>query len=201
MTEPPPSSAQHMLLGYARASAAAPALDEQVDTLVSHGVAQRRIYTDDADAGVLAAQRPGFDALVDYARPGDVLIVVSMDILGRSADEVLATIRTLTEHDVGIQALREGLSTHDDAGSTLVGVLASLAVANDEMSAVGRRARGPGDRHRTGHLGRPRALTDEQVELARRLRDNGDSVPTIAAVLGVSRATLYRTLAEKRSTR
>ncbi|GAC48253.1 recombinase family protein [Gordonia aichiensis] len=201
MTATPPPLSPHMLLGYARASAMAPPLEAQVDSLAALGVERRRIYTDVAAAGSVVAQRPGFDALLDYARPGDLLIVVSMDRLGRSLDEVMSTVRTLTDHDVGIHAVREGLSTHDDAGSTLVGVLASLAVVNEEAGASTPRARAPGDRHRTGHLGRPRALTDEQVELARRLRDNGDSVPTIAAVLGVSRATLYRTLAEKRSTR
>jgi DNA invertase Pin-like site-specific DNA recombinase len=76
-----------------------------------------------------------------------------------------------------------------------------LAVVNEEADAGRRRTRIRGPGHGNASLGRPRVLTDDQVELAKRMRANGDPVPTIAATLGVSRATLYRTLAEKRTTR
>lgn len=46
-------------------------------------------------------------------------------------------------------------------------------------------------------IGRPKALTADQVALAERMRASGEPVPVIAETLGVSRATLYRTLAEK----
>lgn len=196
-----PSASPRMVLGYARASVGAPPLASQVDTLTTRGVEPRRIYRDESATGVVIGPRPGLDALFDYARPGDAVVVVSIDRLGRTAAEVLATVRMLTDHDVGIQAVREGLSTYDDAGSTLVGVLASLAVANDEAAEARLRVRSTGDRHRAGHRGRPRALTDEQVALAHQMRADGEQVPTIATALGVSRATLYRTLAEKRPTR
>ncbi len=42
--------------------------------------------------------------------------------------------------------------------------------------------------------GRPGAMTPEMLEVARRQRDSGRSVPEIATELGVSRATLYRQL-------
>lgn len=42
--------------------------------------------------------------------------------------------------------------------------------------------------------GRPHALTDDQVRIARRMRDAGESVSTICTTLGVSRSTLYRTV-------
>lgn len=45
---------------------------------------------------------------------------------------------------------------------------------------------------RTG--GRPPALTDQQVALARRMHTAGSQVATIATTLGVSRATIYRRL-------
>jgi DNA invertase Pin-like site-specific DNA recombinase len=46
-------------------------------------------------------------------------------------------------------------------------------------------------------IGRRRALTGDQIELAERMRASGEPVPVIAETLGVSRTTLYRTLAER----
>jgi DNA invertase Pin-like site-specific DNA recombinase len=45
-------------------------------------------------------------------------------------------------------------------------------------------------------IGRPKALVPDKAALAKRMRDSGEPVPTIAATLGVSRATICRLLAE-----
>lgn len=188
-----------MLLGYARESTESPSLESQIDAVIACGVAQKRVYSDPAGTEK-DGHRPGLDALLDYARAGDTVVVVGIDRLGRTAHEVLATVRILTDRGIGVRAIRENLTTDDDTGATLVGVLSSLAVVNDEAARSQQRTR-TRSRHGGSSLGRPRALTSEQVALAHRMRDNGDPVPTIAEALGVSRATLYRTLAEKRTTR
>ncbi|MGC4932766.1 recombinase family protein [Gordonia sp. DT30] len=188
-----------MLLGYARESTGAPPLESQIDDLVANGVTAARVYSDRTSADSPTGPRAGLAALLDYARSGDTVVVIGIDRLGRSAREVLATLRHLSDRTIGVHALRERLSTRDDAGATLVGVLTSLAVVNDEAAQGQPRKQSHPSRHGRGTLGRPRALTNEQIELAQRLRDRGDPVPTIAATLGVSRATLYRTLAEKRT--
>lgn len=204
MTSTPPALDAGMLLGYARectgsSTVRSPSLESQINDLIETGVEAARVYSDHTRPDTPGAPRPGLDALLDYARRGDTVVVVGVDRLGRTAREVLATVRDLVDRDIGVRALREGLTTTDDSGATLVGVLASLAVVNDEAGTAQRtQIRSPGH---GGSLGRPRALSDDQVELAHRMRVNGDPVPTIAATLGVSRATLYRTLAEKRTTR
>jgi DNA invertase Pin-like site-specific DNA recombinase len=54
---------------------------------------------------------------------------------------------------------------------------------------------------RVGHEGStsevPRCLTISKAATARRMHLNGESVSTIADALGVSRATVYRVLAEE----
>ncbi|MFT4043499.1 MAG: recombinase family protein [Gordonia sp. (in: high G+C Gram-positive bacteria)] len=187
-----------MTLGYARESLDSPSLKSQIDTLVAHGVAPARVYSDNSGGGAPGDRRPGLDALLDYARAGDTVVVLGVDRLGRTTGEVLQTTRLLTERGVGVRALREKLDTHDVAGSMVVGVLTSLAIV-DRESAVSHRRTTRVAQHSGGSIGRPRALDDAQVTLAERMRANGASVPAIAATLGVSRATLYRTLAERRS--
>ncbi|MAU84947.1 MULTISPECIES: recombinase family protein [Gordonia] len=187
-----------MLLGYARAGTAAHTLESQIDALTDAGVEPARIYSDVFAAITRMQRRPGFTALLDYARPGDITVVVGIDRLGRSAPEVMATARDLTERQIGLRSLREGLDTDDPAGAMIVGVLASLAELDEELrpdrapTVSSRRNRGPS-------VGRPRALGDDQIAVAERMRAEGQPMPTIAAALGVSRATLYRTLAERRS--
>ena len=45
--------------------------------------------------------------------------------------------------------------------------------------------------------GRPKALDPSKVALAQRMHASGESASTIAATLGVSRATIYRVLADE----
>ena len=58
--------------------------------------------------------------------------------------------------------------------------------------------RHPGSyRHGVSTLADPTALDKSKVALARRMHAKGESASTIANVLGVSRATVYRVLAEQ----
>ncbi|WP_040510982.1 recombinase family protein [Gordonia soli] len=189
-----------MALGYAREGVGTDTLAPQIDSLTEVGVAPNRIYTDVFDDGPPPDQRPGMTALLDYARPGDTAVVTGIDRLGRTVDEVMAAAREFADRRIGLRSLREGIDTDDPGGAMIVAVLASLGELDDERRRR-RRPRHSGSRVRSAssHIGRPRALDPEQIEQARRMRAAGDPVPAIARALGVSRATLYRTLAEGRS--
>ena len=197
------------MLGYARAVEERDgALESQIETLAGLGIEPRRIYTDVAARATengtagegagesLVSSRPGMAALLDYARSGDVVVVVALDRLGRSSAEVLEMARIFGDRGIGLRSLREQIDTEDAAGAMLVGVLASLSRVDDERAQ--RRRRSSPHLVRSG-AGRPRALTADQVRLAESMRAKGESVPEIAGALGVSRATLYRSLAERKS--
>lgn len=49
-------------------------------------------------------------------------------------------------------------------------------------------------------VGRPSKITSDRTKLARGMASEGRTVADIARVMGVSRATVYRTLAEPPST-
>ena len=61
--------------------------------------------------------RPGLAALLDYARPGDTLVVAAIDRLGRSVAEITRTIADLGEHRITLRALREGVDTATSGGA------------------------------------------------------------------------------------
>ncbi|HVQ97319.1 MAG TPA: recombinase family protein [Mycobacterium sp.] len=186
-------------LGYARVSTGHQSLDQQVDALTAAGVDGARVYTDKLSGTSTREQRPGLAALLDYAREGDAIVVVGIDRLGRNAAEVMATIRELGDRGIVLRSLREGIDTSNATGRMVAGVLASLAELELELGRERRTAAREARRARGQAIGRPKALDASKTALAQRMHATGESASTIAAALGVSRATVYRVLAEEAS--
>lgn len=190
-------TAASVQLGYARVSTGHQSLDQQLDALTAAGVDADRVYTDKLSGTSTREQRPGLAALLDYARPGDAIVVVGIDRLGRNAAEVMTTIRELAQHNVVLRSLREGIDTSNATGRMIAGVLASLAELELELGRERRTAAREARRARGQHIGRPKALDTDKSELARRMHATGEPATVIADALGVSRATVYRVLADR----
>jgi len=184
------------LLGYGRISTGHQSLDAQHDALTAAGVKAEHIHTDVLSGTSTREQRPGLAALLAYARPGDAIVVVGIDRLGRNAAEVMTTIRELGQRDIVLRSLREGIDTGTAAGRMVAGVLASLAELELELGKERRSAARDARRARGQHVGRPKALDKSNADLARRMHAAGEPVKTIAAALRVSQATIYRLVAE-----
>jgi DNA invertase Pin-like site-specific DNA recombinase len=129
--------------------------------------------------------------------PGDAIVVVGIDRLGRNAAEVMTTIRELRDRDIVLKSLREGIDTSNSTGRMVAGVLASLAELELELGRERRAAAREARRARGQHIGRPKALDEKKAALAMRMHASGESARTIANALGVSRATVYRVLAQE----
>jgi DNA invertase Pin-like site-specific DNA recombinase len=184
-------------LGYARDSTGHQSLDQQLDALTAAGVNPKRVYSDKLSGVSTREQRPGLATLLDYAREGDAIVVVGIDRLGRNAAEVMATIRDLRDRNIVLRSLREGIDTSNATGRMVAGVLASLAELKLELGRGRRSAAREARRARGQHIGRPKVLDAKKAGLAQRMHANGESASTIANALGVSRATVYRVLAEQ----
>ena len=184
-------------IGYARVSTGHQSLDQQLDALTAAGVNPERVYTDKLSGTSTREQRPGLGALLDYARPGDAIVVVGIDPLGRNTAEVMTTIRELRDRDIVLKSLRVGIDTSNATGRMVAGVLASLAELELELGRERRAAAREARRARGQHIGRPKVLDKAKAALAQRMHAGGESASTIAATLGVSRATVYRVLAEQ----
>jgi DNA invertase Pin-like site-specific DNA recombinase len=179
-------------LGYARVSTGHQTLDQQTDALTAAGC--DRIFTDTISG--TRDDRPGLATLLGYARDGDTVVVAALDRLGRSLAGIVRTVETLRERGVMLRSLREGIDYSTPVGRMVAGIFASLAEYERELiherAAVARQAA----RARGKQTGRPRALTSDQVRIARRMREAGESVSTICTTLRVARSTLYRALGD-----
>jgi DNA invertase Pin-like site-specific DNA recombinase len=191
------AAATGVQLGYARVSTGHQSLDQQLDALTAAGVDPKRVYRDKLSGTSTREQRTGLAALLDYVRPGDAIVVVGIDRLGRNAAEVMATIRELRDREIVLRSLREGIDTSNATGRMVAGVLASLAELELELGRERRAAAREARRARGQSIGRPKALDAKKAGLAQRMHASGESASTIANTLGVSRATVYRVLAEQ----
>jgi DNA invertase Pin-like site-specific DNA recombinase len=99
--------------------------------------------------------------------------------------------------DIVQRSLREGIDTSNATGRMVAGVLASLAELELELGRERRAAARQARRARGQHIGRPKALDKSKAALAQRMHATGESASTIAGTLGVSRATVYRVLADR----
>lgn len=180
----------NQLLGYARVSTRKQTTDQQLDALMAAGVDPSHVYSDVMSGA--RTDRPGLDALLDYAREGDTIVVVALDRLGRSLSHMIKTIENLQQRKVNLRSLREGIDFSTPAGRLQAAIFSAMAEYERELirerAAVAREAA----EVRGRHIGRPRALTADQVSTVQKMNAGGVDVSTIARTLNVSRATIYR---------
>ncbi|MGN6867077.1 MAG: recombinase family protein [Solirubrobacteraceae bacterium] len=180
------------LIGYARVSRAdqEPAL--QLDALQAAGCA--RVFCDRASGANV--DRPELARAFDFLRAGDTLAVWKLDRLGRSLRDLIETVRQLEARSVGFRSLQESIDTTTPGGRLIFHVFGALAEFERDLIRE-RTTAGLAAARARGRPGRPpNDMKPHKAKLARQMYDSREhTVAAIAATLGVSRATIYRSLA------
>jgi DNA invertase Pin-like site-specific DNA recombinase len=174
---------------YARVSTVDQNLALQRDALTEAGCA--KIFTEQMSGAV--TDRPALHDALEFARSGDTLIVWKLDRLARSMKQLIETVETLRVRGIGFRSLTEALDTTTAQGRLVFHMFGALA--EFERSLIRERTQaGLAAARRAGRTGgRPRKLTDDDIEAAKAVLANPDiGVTQIARRLGVSPATLYR---------
>lgn len=177
-------------IGYARVSTAEQSLDPQHDALAAAGCS--RVFSDVA-SGRLAA-RPELNRALDYARPGDELVVTRLDRLGRSVRHLVELAADLDARGIALVVSEQGIDTGSPAGRMVFHVFAALAEFEAELIAERTRDGLAAARARGRAGGRPAVMTPGKLDVARRLAAEGHSAARIAATIGVGRTTVRRHL-------
>lgn len=94
-------------LGYARVSTTRQSLERQLDALNTEGIPDERIWTDKKTG--TSIERDGLNQMLGYARPGDTVVVHTLDRIGRSLREVLNLVHDLAAKDIGVRSLADPL--------------------------------------------------------------------------------------------
>src|SRR5712692_8306867 len=125
--------------------------------------------------------------------PATPLVVPSLDRLSRSLADLIQIVGTLRRHGADFKSLHEALDTTTPGGRLVFHVFAALAEFIRELIVEGTREGLDAARARGVRLGRPPAMTAEQIRHARDLLTRPDNtVSSIARLPGVSRTTIYK---------
>jgi DNA invertase Pin-like site-specific DNA recombinase len=179
------------LIGYARATGGADEVEARARGLREAGCAL--VYADetpDRQAG-----QPRLRACLESLRPTDILVVASLDQLGRSQRELIARLEEVHGSGAGFRSLREDLDTTAPGGEAIFRVFGGLADFGRTTIAAGTSDGLAAARARGKRLGRPPALTPEQLGEVRALLLRPEhTISFIAKTMGVSRSTIYKYL-------
>src|SRR5947209_13411027 len=183
-----------MHIGYARISTGEQTLDLQRDALDKAGC--EKLFTDTASGA--KTERPGLAKALEQLRAGDALVVWRLDRLGRSLRHLIDTLTDLDQRGIGFKSLTENVDTTTPGGRLIFHIFGSLAEFERDLIRERTTAGLAAARLRGRVGGRPTVWTDAKRRTARTMHQQGDDVTTIARVLGVSRASVYRALQRAR---
>lgn len=177
-------------IGYARVSTASQSLQAQESHLRASGC--EVIYADVMTGS--AASRPEWDACRKALRPGDTLAITRLDRMGRSIKHLLEVAESLQEKGVTLRVLEQAIDTSTPQGTLTLHLLSALA--QFELSQVSERTRSAlAGRARGRNGGRPKALSPKALQRAQELYDSKQmTVKEVARAVGVSEATIYRSI-------
>jgi DNA invertase Pin-like site-specific DNA recombinase len=178
-------------IGYARVSTVAQNLDSQLDALTNAGCI--RVFTDKASG--VEEIRQEWTKLIDFLRPGDLLVVTELSRMTRSLMHLLQLVQEFEAKGISLVSLRENIDTSTATGRAFISIIGAINQMERELkaerAAAGREAAKA--RGKTG--GRPK--TDSaKLEQARILYENSDnSASKVCLAFGISRRTFFNYMA------
>lgn len=181
-----------MRVGYSRVSTRDQNLMMQTEALTAAGC--EKIFEETASGA--QADRLELKNAIQFLRAGDVLVVWRLDRLARSLKQLIDTVAELERRKIGFVSLNEAIDTTTPGGRLIFHVFGALAEFERELIRDRTNAGLKSAKARGVKLGRRKALDAEGIGVAKALLKSGDMTATqVAAHVGVSRATLYRSVA------
>lgn len=179
-------------IGYARVSTEEQNLDLQKQALERYGCDQ--IFEDHGISAV-AKTRPGFEQAVAALTKGDTFVIWKMDRAFRSLRNALDLLEDLEARGVEFVSLTDAIDTTTAMGKAMYQLRGVFSELERSLIAERTKAGMEAARRRGKHIGRPRKLTDDQVQLAiKQLNVGSTSITKLATQLGVSSYTLSRAI-------
>ncbi len=174
-------------VGYIRVSSVDQNVDRQLDC-----VALDKVFTEKLSGAT--TDRPQLQAMLEYVREGDTILVHSIDRLARSLADLLKLVEDLTKRGVHIRFDKEQLEFTGEDNPTQHLMLSMMgAVAQFERAMIKERQReGIAKAKQRGvYKGRIKTVDDLAIQSAVR---GGLSFRKTAESLGVSLSTVQRAM-------
>lgn len=196
---------ENRIYGYVRVSSQEQNEDRQLIAMAEAGVARENIFMDKQSGKDF--ERPNYKRLMKKLRPGDTLIIKSIDRLGRNYEEIQNQWRIITkEKKVDIVVIDMPLlDTRRDKNllgtfiSDLVLQLLSFISENERATIRQRQAEGIAAAKKRGvRFGRPtKEAPPDFDELIAKWQKKEIPLNEILRQYGMSESTFYRRLRER----
>ena len=178
-----------MKVGYRRVST----IDQNLDRQDMSGV--DRVFEDKASGK--DTDRVALQDMIAFVRTGDAVVVHSIDRLARDLRDLQSIITTLNEKGVSVEFISERLVFSGDASDPFAQLQLQIigSVAQFERAIIRKRqAEGIAKAKERGVYENRKRKSTINVKRVKGLRDEGLNNTEIAAHMGISRMSVYRSL-------
>lgn len=176
------------IIGYGRVSTLDQDLTIQHDALKAAGC---DIIRTEKKSGTTTAGRSELETVLQFLRPGDVVMITKLDRLARSVGDLQDIVRAIEAKGAVLKATNGSIDTSTAAGRAFLNMLGVFAEFETDLRKE-RQLEGIAKAKQAGaYKGRKPSVDVAQV---RELKAQGIGPSAIAKQLGVARASVYRAL-------
>lgn len=181
-----------MVFGYARVSTKDQSLNLQIDALTKVGCEE--VYSEKLSGR--SEKKPKLEDLLAKLRKGDVVVVYSLDRLGRTSKELINLLSDFKKNGIQFKSLQEGIfDTTSAMGEAVFQIIAILKAMEVQVLSERTKDGLAAARARGKKGGRPKGSYDKnKAAAAVTLYQRELPIIEITEALKISRSTLYQYL-------
>ena len=178
------------IIGYKRVSSIDQNEARQLDSVELDKIFMDKVSGKDND-------RPQLKAMLDYIREGDVVLVHSLDRIGRNLMHIKELIKEISDKGVELRFVKENLifqpaQEKNPMNELMLNMLGSFAQFERDMIRERQREGIEIAKSKGKYKGRKKSLDDEQIIEIKKMILDGTPKKIIAQKMGISRRTVYR---------
>lgn len=181
------------IIGYRRVSSVLQNTERQLDGQKMDKVFEDKLSGKDTN-------RPQLQAMLDYVREHDTVLVHSLDRLGRNIDDLRALVKDMVGRGVTVKFVKENLRFTSEESNHFSELMLNMlaAFAQFERAIIKERQKEGVQLAKAAgaYKGRKREMTDERIAEIRNRAEAGEPKAQIAKDMKISRDTLYRYLSD-----
>ncbi len=183
----PRKKGEPMMIGYARVSTSDQTNRRQVDELVKFGVAPEDVFQDKQSGKTL--DRAAWQACFRDLQKDDLLVIYSLDRLGRNLADLIEVEKQLYQKGVRLKVIQQDIDTSNASGRMIFHILGALAQWEREWNW--ERTKHGLDRARERGVvgGQPAKHTDQEIKNA---LEKGGTISEAAKILKCAKITIIR---------
>jgi DNA invertase Pin-like site-specific DNA recombinase len=181
-------------IGYMRVSTVGQNLDRQEDIMAKLGVDQ--LFSEKLSGK--NTDRPQLQAMLDFVRVGDTLVVESISRLARSTRDLLNIVDVLNQKKVSFVSQKEAFDTSTPQGKFVLTIFAGLAELERENILQRQKEGIEAAKVRGANFGRPKLQKPDGFDVVAAKVESGEITATEAMQkLGLKKTSFYKLLKTK----